>query len=198
MLLAGSGERSRVTGGEESDWRRWKLSLRKEPPRLRSTKELPCGGWKDGKAAGSGDGIIFLTRAAYERTSRKEAARSGDSPPSGSDDMLDEQEVPFEALALLRDKSVRETRRKRWEREFVEERIVLVLGSRLRKPNASSRVRRPFAAESSSESLAVASVIADGVEEAVLKLNRGYSRSPCSVRSKEGSSWGPFFILMTS
>ena len=37
-LLPGSGERSRVTGGEESDWRRRRLSLRK---RLRSTKESP-------------------------------------------------------------------------------------------------------------------------------------------------------------
>ena len=110
---------------------------------------------------------MFLTRAAYERTSRMEAARSGDCPPSGSDEMLDGSELPSGALLLA-------GRRKRWEREFVMGRIVLVLGGRLRNPDASSRVRRPLAAESSSESLAVASVIADGVEEAVLKLNRGY------------------------
>ena len=44
------------------------------------------------------------------------------------------------------------------------ERSVFVLGLGRRKPSASSSVRRPLAAESSAESLAVASVIAGGVE----------------------------------
>ena len=44
------------------------------------------------------------------------------------------------------------------------ERIVFELGSRLRKPNASSSARRPLAAASSFESLAVASATAGGVE----------------------------------
>ena len=51
-------------------------------------------------------------------------------------------------------------KRQRYDFEFVVERIVFVLCSRLRKPNASSSVRRPLAAAASSESLAVASVIA--------------------------------------
>ena len=42
-------------------------------------------------------------------------------------------------------------------------RSVFVLGSCLRTPDASSRVRRPMATESSSESLAVVSFIAGGV-----------------------------------
>ena len=54
--------------------------------------------------------------------------------------------------------------RQRYAFEFLVERIVFVLGSRVRKPNASSSVRRPLAAESSSESLAVASTTAGGVE----------------------------------
>ena len=44
------------------------------------------------------------------------------------------------------------------------ERIVLVLGSHLRKPDASSSVRRPLSAESTSESVAVASATEGGVE----------------------------------
>ena len=44
------------------------------------------------------------------------------------------------------------------------QRSVFVLGARLGTPNASSIVRRSLAAESSSESLAVASVMAGAVE----------------------------------
>lgn len=84
-----------------------------------------------------------------------EAARSGDFPPSGSEGLLGGSAVLSRLLEVSRER--------KW-REFLVERIVFVLGSHLRKPNASSSVRRPRAAESSSESLVVASATEGGVE----------------------------------
>jgi hypothetical protein len=104
------------------------------------------------EAVGSEDGGSRLTFAAYERTSRMEAARSGDSSLLGSDTLSESYEA---WIKLLED---------RYERAFLVERSVFVLGLRRTKPNASSTVRRSLAAESSSESLAVASVIAGGVK----------------------------------
>ena len=77
--------------------------------------------------------------------------------------------------------------RQRYAFEFLVERIVLVLGSRVRKPNASSSLRRPLAAESSSESLAVASATAGGVEVVVrlaavaLVVNRSWENLAVAV-----------------
>jgi len=82
-----------------------------------------------------------------------EAARSSaDSPPSGSDALLD----GARGSGLLEEVP----KRQRYDFEFVVGRIVFELGWRLRKPNASSSVRRALAAASSSVSLAVASAIA--------------------------------------
>ena len=91
------------------------------------------------------------------RTSLKEAARSGDSPPSEPDPLL------YEALRKLLEARL----------SFAVCRSVFVLGSRL---NAS---RRPLTAESNSESLAVASGIAatysplEGGELGVVSDGRG-------------------------
>ena len=91
----------------------------------------------------------------------------------GSDALLE----PYEASIKLLDEMSEAVRK-------LLERRVFVLGSRLTTPIASSSMRRPLAAESSSESLAVASVIAGGVEgkEGVWWPWRGGS---CHVEGKK-------------